>query len=360
MSNCCTRNNKTVRMAILNDQSKSIKEKISFLISVLAKLVGLDGFIIDLISMIVLAWLWPAGGEKRSPLHLAAIANYGVSAIFFFYGLRLDIESLKSGISKWRLHLVVHLTTFILFPLLVLLFQAFFKTNSNATLWLGVFFLASLPSTVSSSVVMVSIARGNIPAAIFNASISSLLGVFITPIWMGLVVHSNTGDYNLSAVIGKLILQVLVPVVLGILLHKKLGGFAGRYRKRLRYFDQTIILLIVYTSFCESFAKKMFSGFSLTTLFIVASGMIALFLLVYNIVKIVCRLLNFNREDSITAVFCGSKKSLVHGTVMSKVLFSGSDIVGVVLLPLMIYHALQLIAASIIAQSMAKEVDVQV
>jgi len=347
-------------MAVLNDQSRSIKEKRSFSISDLAKRVGLDGFIIALIGMIILAWLWPAGGEKRSPLRLTAIANYGVSVIFFFYGLRLDIESLKSGISKWRLHLVVHLATFVLFPLLVLSFQAFFKNNSSATLWLGVFFLASLPSTVSSSVVMVSIARGNIPAAIFNASISSLLGVFITPLWIGIVIHLNTGDYNLSVVIGKLILQVLVPVVLGILLHKKMGGFAGRYRKRLRYFDQTIILLIVYTSFCESFARKMFSGFSLATLFIVAACMIALFLVVYNFIKAVCRLLKFNREDSITAVFCGSKKSLVHGTVMSKVLFSGNDIVGVVLLPLMIYHALQLIAASIIAQSMAKELEVQV
>ena len=217
------------------------------------------------------------------------------------------------------------------------------------------FFLASLPSTVSSSVVMVSIAGGNIPAAIFNASISSLIGVFITPLWMGLVIHAQAGNYDLYVVIGKLTLQVLVPVVLGILLHNKWGSFAERYRKQLRYFDQSIILLIVYTSFCESFAKKMFNGFSITTLFIVGVGMVGLFLLVYNLVKALCRLLGFNREDSITAVFCGSKKSLVHGTVMSKVLFSGSDIVGIVLLPLMIYHAFQLIAASIIAQAMGKK-----
>jgi len=175
-------------------------------------------------------------------------------------------------------------------------------------------------------------------------------------LWMGLAIHAQTGNYDLYVVIGKLTLQVLVPVTLGMLLNNKWGSFAERYRRQLRYFDQSIILLIVYTSFCESFAKKMFNGFSITTLLLVGVGMMGLFLLIYNIVKVVCRLLGFNREDSITTVFCGSKKSLVHGTVMSKVLFPGSDIVGIVLLPLMIYHALQLIAASIIAQSMAKEV----
>jgi sodium/bile acid cotransporter 7 len=140
-----------------------------------------------------------------------------------------------------------------------------------------------------------------------------------------------------------------------MLLHKKWGGFAEKYRKQLRYFDQSIILLIVYTSFCESFAKKMFSGFDITTLLIISASMIGLFLLVYSVVKAICKLLGFDREDSITAVFCGSKKSLIHGTVMSRVLFAGSDFVGIILLPLMIYHALQLIAASIIAQSMANK-----
>jgi sodium/bile acid cotransporter 7 len=147
---------------------------------------------------------------------------------------------------------------------------------------------------------------------------------------------------------------VLVPVVLGMLLHGKWGFFAEKYRKQLRYFDQSIILLIVYTSFCESFAKKMFTGYSLSQILILGLGMTALFFLVYMMVKAVCVSLKFSREDTITAVFCGSKKSLVHGTVMSKVLFPGSDIVGIILLPLMLYHALQLITASIIAQYIAR------
>lgn len=320
----------------------------------LAKRAGIDGFVLALAGMIVLAYLWPQVGENQSPLRLATIAGYGVSFIFFFYGLRLSPEKLKAGLSNWRLHLLVHLSTFLLFPVLILACKYLFEGNDNELIWLGVFFLAALPSTVSSSVVMVSIAGGNIPAAIFNASISSLIGVFITPLWMGLVLTSASFQFDLGTIFIKLTIQVLVPVIAGLLLHARWGRFTEKHRIALRYFDQFIILLIVYTSFCESFARKMFSGLGIRDLLILGICMAGLFLLVYLIVQAACRFLAFSRQDKITAVFCGSKKSLVHGTVMSKVLFPGSEIVGIVLLPLMIYHTLQLIAASIIAQSMSR------
>ena len=335
------------------DKDKSNNIGMKALLGLLKK-AGLDGFILGLLGMIFLAYLWPKGGVQNSYVSLAQIANYGVSLIFFFYGLRLNPEKLRAGLSNWRLHGVVHVSTFIVFPLIVLACKWVFDKNNNDIIWLGAFYLAALPSTVSSSVVMVSIAKGNIPAAIFNASISSLLGVFITPLWMGLFLSTAGNDFQLWSVIGKLIIQVLVPVILGILLHAKFGGFAEKHRKSLRYFDQSIILLIVYTSFCESFDKHMFNGFSKLHIVEIGISMIVLFLLVFMLITMVSRMFNFSREDRITAVFCGSKKSLVHGTVMSKVLFPGSHLVGIILLPVMMYHALQLVAASIIAQRMAK------
>ena len=325
----------------------------------LASRVGLDWFLLALIGMIVLAWLFPEVGVDREPLSLGDVANYGVSAIFFFYGLRLSPEKLKAGLSSWRLHLVVQGSTFLLFPLLILPLHTFFEGGEQELLWLGTFYLAALPSTVSSSVVMVSIAGGNIPAAIFNASISSLLGIFITPLWMGLFLTSSAGGFDLGSVMGKLVLQVLLPVVLGIVLHRYWGGFAERNKKKLRIFDQVIILLIVFTSFCESFARHMFSGYSLLDLGTLGVAMIALFFLVFGITSGISRLLGFNREDRITAIFCGSKKSLVHGTVMSKVLFPDANIVGIILLPIMLYHALQLLASSAIAQASARKAGLE-
>jgi len=316
---------------------------------------GLDWFLLALLLMILLAYLWPQAGLKDGPLALGTITDIGVSVIFLFYGLRLSPEKLKAGLSNWRLHLLVQLSTFVLFPVLVLLVMQVVNADSSDLLWLGIFYLAALPSTVSSSVVMVSVAGGNMPAAIFNASISSLLGVFITPLWMGLFLSTSAGTIDMQDVMLKLVLQVLAPVILGIILHNRFGAFAEKHKSRIRFFDQSIILLIVYSSFCESYARNLFGGLSMLHLLGLGVGMLALFFLVYSIISGISKLLNLTWQDKITAVFCGSKKSLVHGTVMSKVLFPDANVVGIILLPIMLYHALQLVIASILAQASARK-----
>lgn len=325
----------------------------SSLTALLAR-VGLDWFILALLAMIGVAKVWPEPGIQEGPFSLSSLSGYGVSFIFFFYGLRLNFASLKAGLQNYPLHLLIHGTTFVVFPAVVLATRWLFPTLETDLLWLGIFYVAALPSTVSSSVVMVSIAGGNIPAAIFNASISSLIGVFITPLWMSFLLTNTEGENDLGSVIVKLTIQVIVPVIAGILLNRKFGWFAERYKANLRYFDQFTILLIVYTSFCESFSLNLFASYSVGDLVELSLLMLILFFLVFGFVQWVSKLLNFNRGDQVTALFCGSKKSLVQGSVMAKVLFPGS-IAGVVLLPIMVFHALQLIVASIIAQGMARK-----
>ncbi|MET0463251.1 MAG: bile acid:sodium symporter family protein [Chitinophagaceae bacterium] len=314
---------------------------------------GIDGFLLAIIAMVLLAWLFPGPGIATRPIALEEIGNYGVSVIFLFYGLRLSPEKMKAGLTNWKMHLVIQFTTFVLFPVLVLLAKPLFN-ESYFPLWLGIFFLAALPSTVSSSVVMVSIAKGNMPAAIFNASLSSLLGIFITPLWTGLFLSADTGGFDTSKIVLKLCLQVLLPVILGLLLHRYLGAFAEKHKKTLKMFDQAVILLIIYTSFCHSFAEHLFDNLGILTILLLAAGMIGLFLMIFGLMNLISKMLGFSREDQVTVVFCGSKKSLVHGTVMSKVLFPDSTLAGIMILPLMLYHALQLIAASIIAQKMGR------
>jgi solute carrier family 10 (sodium/bile acid cotransporter), member 7 len=311
-------------------------------------------FILCLLGSIVLAWLFPYWGSHESPLHLSTLCTYGVSIIFFFYGLRLSPVQMKAGLVNWKLHFLIQGTTFVIFPLLLLVVNKFFASGDSSTLWLGVFYLAALPSTVSSSVVMVSIAGGNMPAAIFNASISSILGIFVTPLWMSSWIDSDDAGGGVADTILKLCLQILLPVVLGFLLHGKLGQWSGRYRTVLRNFDQLIILLIVYTSFCESFSQSMFSDLSVTSLLFLGLMMVLLFTVIFSLVNLITTQLGFNREDRLTALFCGSKKSLVQGAVMGKVLFPNQAVLGIVLLPLMLYHALQLILGSAIAHRMRR------
>lgn len=317
----------------------------------------IDPFIIALLAVVGIAYLLPYPGTKESPFHLDEIADIGVSVIFLLYGLQLGPEKLKAGLTNARLHLVIHASTFILFPLIIIILKPFFSTVFMQQVWLPFFFLAALPSTVSSSVVMVSIAQGNIPAAIFNASISSLIGVFITPVWMSLFLEQQPGSIGLGQVIGKLLLQVLLPVIIGLFLHKKFGRFAEVNRKRLKLFDQSVILLIVYCSFSESFYEGVFKGFEPIYLLALLVMVTALLFVVYSIITLITKALHFNREDRITATFCGSKKSLVHGSVMSKVLFANAANSGLVLLPLMLFHAVQLFIISIIAGKMHRSIS---
>lgn len=317
------------------------------------KTMGIDGFLMAIISVIIAAYFFPQPGIATKPVSLEKIGAYGMSLIFFFYGLKLNMQRIVAALRNWRVHIVIQLTTFIIFPLIAILVKPLFP-EQHFILWLGIFYLCVLPSTVSSSVVMVSIADGNIPSAIFNASISTLLGVFITPLWMMPYLTSGNNDFSAADIIFKLMLQVLVPVMLGLLLNKYWAVYAEKYKKQLRYFDQSIIVLIIYTSFCHSFYNHAFSGFSISLLIELLIGLTAFFFIMFFLVRVISRSLRFNNKDTITVLFCGSKKSLVHGTVMSKVLFPASASVSVILLPLMLYHALQLIFASIIAQKIAR------
>jgi sodium/bile acid cotransporter 7 len=315
---------------------------------------GLDWFLLMLPVMILLAYFFPEPGIREEPVSLNDIASYGVAGIFFFYGLKLNRAQLKAGLSNWKMHLLIQATTFIVFPLLALLIKPLFSHWNQESIWLGIFFLCALPSTVSSSVVMVSIAGGNIPAAIFNASISAFIGIFITPLWIGLFLEQSGTDAGSQQIVIKLLLQVLLPVILGFALNSPLRAFTDRHKSKLKTFDQLIILLIIYTSFAHSFYEELFAGTSLLSLFLLAAGMLLLFLVVMWFMKQCSGLMGFSPEDSIAVMFCGSKKSLVHGSVMAGILFSGDPLTGIILLPLMLYHALQLIASSILAGKMAR------
>lgn len=342
-----------------NEQKKVKRFSLLNLAAILGN-AGIDGFLLALLGMIVLAYVFPAPGLAQKPISLEEITNYGLSLIFFFYGLRLNFTKLRVGLKNWRMHVFIQLTTFLFFPLLVLLFSPFITAEETKLLWLGTFYLATLPSTVSSSVVMVSIAGGNLPAAIFNASVSSLLGVFVTPLWMSLFLAGNTQNFDMRTIFLKLFLQVLLPFILGILLNGYLGESAERHKKKLRYFDQTVILLIVYTAFCHSFELKIFSRYGLSDMIILALAMILMFFGSYAFIYLVTSLLKFDKPDTVTVLFCGSKKSLVHGTIMSKVLFPDTSIAGIMLLPIMVYHAIQLIFASIIARRIARQTGMTV
>lgn len=300
----------------------------------------IDPFLGGLVVMLILAWFIPFD-EKDNYFPLSEIIYWGISGIFLLYGLKLDLRKVLKDMSNWRLHLLIQLTTFVLFPLLLLLFYPFFKGSTFEDLWLATFFLAALPSTVSSSVVMVTIAKGNVPSAIFNASISGLIGLIITPLWMGFFInHTATGET--SGLAQQLILQILVPVIIGIIFNPWLRKYAYEQRNTIAWFDKIVIFLIIYKSFSAAFISDVFDDIVSTTIISLSLLLITLFFIVFFIVKWLSNRLLFNNEDTITGIICGSKKSLVHGSVFVMLLFPETTTQSLMLLPIMIYHAFQL------------------
>lgn len=312
--------------------------------------VGFNNFLLGLILAIFLAWLFPKLGSSEGPIQWKPWINGGIALVFFFYGVKLNPRQLMEGLLNWKLHLTIQLFTFIVFPFLVLMIFRWLPWVDQ-DFELGISYLAALPSTVSASVVMVNIAGGNIPAAIFNASISGLLGVVITPAWMGILAENlGQGEVDFWPTFVDLTIKVILPVFVGVLLHGKLFPLIRSHLKRLKYLDQAIIMMIVFTAFSDSFYQKIFQPYSWLSLLKIAFLMLILFLMVLLSIELVSRFLGFSIKDRITALFCGSKKSLVHGVVIGKVMFPDPAVLGLVLLPVMLYHFQQLLIGSSLAE----------
>jgi sodium/bile acid cotransporter 7 len=315
--------------------------------------VGLNGFLLGIFVAIGLAAILPELGSTESTIPWKPFIQVGIALLFFFYGLKLDPGQLRSGLSNWRLHVLIQATTFLGFPLLVFSLVQFVP-GLDPNFALGISYLGALPSTVSAAVVLVSISGGNVPAAIFNASISSLLGVVMTPFWMGIAGGEVAGELDLWASIVDLSIKVVLPVILGLAMHRYLFPKIKPYLNRLKYLDQTVILSIVFTTFSESFSQRLFASFSRLSLGGLSLVMLFILLLVVGILYLLVRSLSFSKEDQIAAIFCGSTKSLVHGVAIGKVLFPSAAIFGLVLLPVMLYHLQQLILGSLLARRYEK------
>ncbi|MEN4760608.1 bile acid:sodium symporter family protein [Chryseobacterium sp. C39-AII1] len=315
-------------------------------------------FLLLLIVMVFMAKLIPFKESYNEFFNLSAFIDWGIAGIFLLYGLKLNLKEVVKDISNWKLHLLIQSGTFIFFPLLVLLFYPLVKSSEFENIWLSIFFLACLPSTVSSSVVMVSIAKGNVTSAIFNASISGLIGIVMTPLLMSFFLEPTSGSENHGEVVQQLLIKVLLPIILGILLNPVFKKWITKYSKIIAEFDRLIILLIVYESFSTAFIENIFGSVPPIVFLILAFSVVFLFFAVYNILQFIAKKMRFNAQDVITVTFCGSKKSLVHGSLFLLVLGVPDDQKVLFLLPVMVYHSFQLFYVSWLASKIAQRKSV--
>jgi sodium/bile acid cotransporter 7 len=303
-----------------------------------------------LLGALVLATLLPARGDAAVAVNW--LANVTVVLLFFFHGAKLARSAVIAGLTHWRLHLLILACTFVMFPLLGLLLSLVLGDTLSPALWTGILFLAALPSTVQSSIAFVSIAKGNVPAAIASASASQVAGVLLTPLLIGLMAGTQGGEVA-SAGIAKVAMLILLPFIVGHLLRPWIGDFVAKYKATIALTDRATILIAVYSAFSAAVIEGIWSRLPLADLAVLCALCCVMLVLALLFTRSAARLFGFNRADEIVIVFCGTKKSLVQGVPMARVLFAGPDL-GLILLPIMIFHQIQLMVCAVIARRYAQ------
>jgi sodium/bile acid cotransporter 7 len=310
-----------------------------------------------LVATVTLASFLPASGATGH--FFEDLTTFAIGLLFFLHGAKLSREAILAGITHWRLHVLVFACTFALFPVLGFVLKPVLSPLVTPDLYTGVLFLCVLPATVQSAIAFVSMARGNIPAAVCSASASTLLGVFVTPILVNLLVVSHNGG-NASGgaldAIGRILLQLMLPFVVGHLMRPWIGGFIKKHASVLKHVDQSSILLVVYTAFSAAVIEGLWKQVPVSAL----AGLLVVCAVLLGLALIsttwLARKLGFDKADEITIVFCGSKKSLASGIPMAKVLFA-SHAVGAIVLPLMLFHQMQLMVCAVLARRYAMRTE---
>ena len=311
-----------------------------------------DPFILALVATAALASVLPASGDALATLQVTT--KIAIALLFFLYGARLSTSEAISGLKHWRLHTSILATTFVIFPLLGLLTHLLVPGLLAESLYTGVLLLCLVPSTVQSSVAFTSIARGNVAGAVVSASMSNLLGVFLTPFLVATLMR-GTGDVHVDASsIVKIVLQLFVPFVVGQLARPAIGAWVRRHASPLRIVDRGSILLVVYVAFSEGVNAHVWSALDVAAIAALVAVCLVLLAVVMGSTVLTGRLLHFDRGDRIALLFCGSKKSLASGLPMATVLFPSHQ-VALIVLPLMLFHQLQLIVCAWIAGRMARQ-----
>ena len=315
---------------------------------------NIDAFLIGIFAMVGLAAILPAKGVGEDILGWAV--KIAIGLLFLLYGARLSPQEAFEGFKHWRLHATVVAFTFVLFPLIGLSLRVFAPHIISDELYTGILFLCLVPSTVQSSIAFTSIAKGNVAGAIVSASFSNLIGVFLTPLLVILLMET-TGDAHIdSSAILNIVVQLLVPFIAGQLLRPWLAGWLAQHPTLTKIVDRGSILLVVYAAFSEGMNQGIWSTTSFTQILVVIAVSCLILAVVLTATIYVSRWLGFAWADQIVIIFCGSKKSLASGLPMASVLFAGQS-VGLIVLPLMIFHQIQLVVCAILARRYADKTD---
>lgn len=317
------------------------------------KLLALDRFTLLLVAMVVLASFLPVSGSAAHFFNV--ITTIAIAILFFLHGAKLSREAIVQGIMHWKFHVLVFAFTFAVFPILGLLAKPVLLPMLGQELYWGFLFMCFLPSTVQSSIAFTSVAKGNVASAVCSASFSNIIGMFITPVLVSVfILGKSEHEFDPTSSIIQITLLLLLPFVLGQLFRPLVYPHMIKVPRLVKSFDQGSILMVVYGAFSSAVVAGLWNevGWQTLLLLVLACSVFltVIMLLAYYLPKV----FGFNRKDQIAIFFCSSKKTLASGVPMAQILFIGQPL-GMIVLPIMIFHQIQLMVCGIIANRWSKQ-----
>lgn len=312
----------------------------------------LDPYLLAILGTVGAATLLPAGGVSGGIV--AALTQFAVAVLFFLYGARLPRQAIFNGMRQWRLHATVLSATFLVFPVLGLALSVLVPWLVSPPIYAAILYLCTLPSALQSSIAFTSTARGNVAAAICSASLSSLVGLALTPMLVLLLVSGGGSGVSTEAIID-IVLQLLLPFLLGQFARRWIGEWLERRTKLVGIYDKSVILLLIYSAFSGGVTAGLWNQIAPGDLVILGGLEMVLLAAILVSTHFGVRWLGFEKSDRTAILFCGSKKSLSSGLTMANILFTGAS-AGVMALPMLLYQILQVFVCAALAQKFSREI----
>lgn len=316
-----------------------------------------NAFLLGLLVVTALAFVFPAPGARGGWMQPELLTNVGVALILFLQGWSLPFEKVREGAANWRLHLIVQAFTFAVFPLVGLALNALVPSlwpAMPAAIRDGFLYLCVLPSTVSSSVVFTSVARGNTAGALFNAAFSNVLGVLLTPVLVQLLMRTTGQTTPIGPLLLKITALTLAPFALGAFARTRAASWIDARKKWVTRLSNGAILFMVYAAFCDSVQDRVWQRHGADVTFKTLALAVGLFVFMSVLIAASCRALRLNREDFIAGYFCAVKKTLAMGVPLAVLIFGARADLTLILLPIMFYHPIQLLVNGVLANRWAR------
>ena len=312
---------------------------------------GLDRYMALLFATVLAGAFLPASGAVAEGLR--SVSFWAIAVLFFLYGAKLSTASIAAGLTNWRLQGGVLLVTFVAFPILALILAALAGPVLGPVLAAGIVYVGCLPSTVQSAITFTSLARGNVAGAVCAASISNLVGVGLAPLLVAFLMATD-GEVDIHAdAMWKIVQQILLPFFAGQLARPLIGKLIERHKALVTLYDRGAILLIVYVAFSAGTVGGIWGAVGPAVMAALVAVILVFLGLAMAASVALGRLAALPEADRTTLFFCGSTKSLATGLPMAGLLFAGQE-VAMIVLPLMLYHLIQLMLCAALAQRAAQ------